>query len=123
MADEKIFDIKKRTFRFSVRIIKLVVNLPKNSVGYAIGNQVIRSGTSIGANIEEAQSAGSRKEFVRGMTIALKEARETDYWLRLIVESETVSLDKMIDIIKENQEIIKILTSIVKKTKLNNKEN
>jgi len=54
VLNEKIFDIKERSFRFGVRIVKLVVSLPKNTAGFAIGNQVIRAGTSIGANIEEA---------------------------------------------------------------------
>jgi len=67
--------IPDRTFKFGVEIIKLVSQIPKNASGYAISSQIVRSGTSIGANVEESQNSGSKKEFIRGMTIALKEAR------------------------------------------------
>lgn len=84
-------------------------------MGRAISNQIIRSGTSVGANVEEAQNSASKKEFIHGMTIALKEARETYYWLRLIEKSDI--LTGLADLTKENLEIIKILTSSVKKAK------
>lgn len=113
----KVFDIRERTFRFSVRIVKLSQALPKNAAGWAISSQIIRSGTSIGANVEEAQSCGSRKEFTRCLTIALKEAKETEYWLRIIVETELVPKVKLASLLEENNEIIKILVSIIKKIK------
>lgn len=69
--------IPERTFKFGIKIVKLSSKFPKNSSGFAISSQIVRSGTSVGANVEEAQNAGSKKEFIRGMTIALKEARET----------------------------------------------
>lgn len=108
--------IPERTFKFGVKIIELVSKLPRSSSGLAVSNQIVRSGTSVGANVEEAQNAGSRKELIRGMTIALKEARETYYWLRLIDESGLVKLRNS-SVLKENLELIKILTSIVKKSK------
>lgn len=114
---EKVFDIRERSFRFGVRIIKLTVSLPKNAAGFAIGSQVVRSGTGIGANIEEAQSAGSKKEFIHGMTIGLREARETEFWLRLISETGLIPKGEMEGSIQENQEIIRILITIVKKAK------
>lgn len=119
MLNEKIFDIRERSFRFGVRIVKLVVSLPKNTAGFAIGNQVIRAGTSIGANIEEAQNAGSKKEFIRSLTIALKESRETLYWLRIIIESELLPEQRLRLLIEENREIIKILITIIKNSKKN----
>jgi len=97
----------------------LVVSLPKNTAGFAIGNQVIRAGTSIGANIEEAQNAGSKKEFIRSLTIALKESRETLYWLRIIIESELLPEQRLRLLIEENREIIKILITIIKNSKKN----
>ena len=115
---EKIFDIRERSFRFGVRIVKLAVSLPKNAAGFAIGSQIVRSGTGIGANIEETQNAGSKKEFIRGMTIALKEARETEYWSRLIGESGLIPENRLKDLIEENNDILKILITIVKKAKL-----
>ena len=116
--EEKIFDIGERTFKFGVRIVKLVINLPKTTAGYKIGEQVLRSGTSVGANIEEAQNSGTKKEFIHIITIALKEARETNYWLRLIGETELVKQDRLLSLTTENKEIIKILITIVKKSKL-----
>lgn len=108
--------IPERTFKFSVRIVELVSKLPRNSAGIAISNQIVRSGTSVGANVEDAQNSGSKKEFIHGMTIALKEARETLYWLRLIKESGM--LKDLVGLMGENLEIIKILTSSVKKAKI-----
>ncbi|MBM3209008.1 four helix bundle protein [Candidatus Shapirobacteria bacterium] len=114
---ERIFGIRERSFRFGVRIIKLTVSLPKNAAGFAIGGQVVRSGTGIGANIEEAQNASSKREFIRGMTIALKEARETEYWLKLIAESGLIPKDRLEDLIEENRELIRILITIIKNAK------
>ena len=115
---KKIFDIRERTLKFSVSIIQLVSLLPKNAAGFAIANQLIRSGTSIGANIEEAQDAASRKDFIRGLVISLKEARETEYWLRVIKDAELISGSKLDEGLQEVNELIKILTTIVKKSKL-----
>ncbi len=116
----KIFDIRERSFQFGVAIIQLVSRLPKTTAGFAIGNQIIRSGTSIGANIEEAQNAGTKKEFIHIITISLKEARETEYWLRLIFETELVEQKTILPILGEVKEIIKILITIVKRSKQNN---
>ncbi len=118
-SENKVFDIRERTFNFGVRIVKLVMSLPKNTAGIAIGNQLIRSGTSIGANTEEAQNCGSKKEFIHTMTIALKEARETEYWLKIINEVKLADKDLVSSLLLEVNELIKILTSIIKKSKLN----
>ncbi len=118
-SNPKIFDIKERTFRFGVDIVKLVLTLPRNSAGYAISNQLVRSGTSIGANVTEAQNCGTKKEFIHTLTISLKEARETEYWLRIINEV-SLAEQKIVDrLLIEVNELIKILTSIIKKSKLN----
>lgn len=109
--------ISERTFKFGVKIVKLVTNMPRNPCGMAIANQIVRSGTSIGANVEEAQNSGSKKEFVRGITIALKEARETLYWLK-IAEEAGVTNQNLQELRSENLEIIKILTSSIKKAKI-----
>lgn len=117
-AGKKIFDIRHRTLKFSVAIIKLVALLPKNAAGFAIASQVVRSGTSIGANVEEAQDAASKKDFIRGLVISLKEARETQYWLKVIKESGLISEPKLDELLQEVTELIKILTTIVKRSKL-----
>lgn len=102
---------------FSVEIVRLVNLLPRTPVGYALGNQLIRSGTSIGANIEEAQDALSRKDFTHSMNISLKEAREAHYWLKILLEAKILAKEHLEGLMKENIELIKILTAIVKNTK------
>lgn len=110
-------DIRERTFAFAVRIIKFCRYLEKNQdVSKSLVSQLIRSGTSIGANLEEAQSGQSKPDFISKNSIALKEARETNYWLRLISETTKfeLSIDKgIIDLIQESEEIKKIIASII----------
>jgi four helix bundle protein len=108
--------IPERTFEFGVIVVKLVADLPRTSAGYAIASQLVRSGTSIGANVEEAQNAPTKKEFVHTMTIALREARETGYWLRMIKEAKILNYN-LDQIIQENLEIVRILTSSIKSIK------
>src|SRR3990167_10657392 len=79
-------DIRKRAFRFALRIIQLCRQLPKNEVNRILTRQVLRSGTSIGANLEEAQGANTKPEFINSTNIAKKEARETNYWLLIMAE-------------------------------------
>ena len=111
---EKKVDIQERTFDFALMIIKVVNILPRNMAGIALGRQIIRSGTSVGANVEEAQGARSKKGFINSINIAKKEARETRYQLRLIITSRLSSSDKLRPALNESEAIIKILTSIVK---------
>ena len=110
-------DIKERSFEFAVRIIKFVQKLPKNHAGYKIGGELLDAGTSIGANIEEATGGFSKKDFTFKMGIALKEARESNYWLRLIKFSGLGSGEELDYLLKESEELRKILTSIVKTSK------
>jgi len=110
-------DIVERTFKFGVSIVKIISSLPKAPAGYAVSNQIVRSGTSIGANIEEAQDGLTRKDFIHSMNIALKEARETKYWLKIILESELIPIEKLDNLLDENIQIIRILTTIVKNSR------
>jgi four helix bundle protein len=110
-------NIVDRTYKFALRIIKLLSFLPKNTSGSVIGNQIMKSGTSIGANVEEAQGAGSKKDFINKMTISKKEARETRYWLKLIKDSGMLTARQVDDLIDECDSILKILTAIVKTAK------
>ncbi len=112
--EAQMIDIDKRTFDFSVEIIKLVNLLPKTTAGYAIGNQIVRSGTSIGANVQEALGGHTKTDFTYCMNIAKKEARETRYWLKLILSSGLMTEAKLNLLIKESEEIVAILTTIVK---------
>jgi|WetSurMetagenome_2_1015567.scaffolds.fasta_scaffold250705_2 four helix bundle protein len=108
-------DIRERTFNFGLRILNLASHLPEKKAGYIIGKQILRSGTSVGANVEEAVAAFSRDDYTYKMSIALREARETHYWLRLIDGSKMIEKKKLIEIITEAEEIKKILGAIVTK--------
>ena len=83
---------------------------------------LLRSGTSIGANVEEGQASQSRADFIAKYSIACKEARETHYWLRLLVASEVITESKLQDLIDESNQLVAILTSIIKTTRNNTNE-
>ena len=105
--------IKNKSYDFALHIIEFCTQL-KDEKHYEISSQLIRSGTSIGANVEEALAGQSRKDFFAKMSIASKEARETNYWLRLIKDAELFDKPYIKELISESDEIVKILTSIVK---------
>lgn len=109
---EKPNIIINKTFNFSKGIVKAYIDL-KNEKLYEIASQLLRSGTSIGANVEEAQAGQSKKDFISKMSISAKEARETRYWLMLIGESK-ISKINVKPLLKEITEIINILTKIIK---------
>jgi four helix bundle protein len=111
-------DIKERGFSFACRIVKLYQFLARRKGGAEIlGRQILRSGTSIGANLEEAAAGQSKADFVSKCNIALKEARETYYWLRLLIKTEVVPANKLSDLANESNELVAILTTIVKKSR------
>lgn len=114
-------DIKERTYNFALRIIRITKALSVRRENHALMNQVLRSGTSIGANVEEAVASYSRDEYVYKMTIALKEARETHYWLRLIGGAKIVSEERLRGMIDEAGEIKKVLGAIVSKLRKTSK--
>jgi four helix bundle protein len=111
-------DICERTFKFGVTVIKISNSLPKTPAGFAIASQLVRSGTSVGANVEEAQDGLTKKEFIKSMSIALKEARETRFWLRISIESGLLSKKIVKAVLSESEELVKILVTIVKKSKM-----
>ena len=113
---EKSAKIKERAYAFSLDIIRLYQKI-KAQNEFVLSKQVLRSGTSIGANIEEASAAQSRKDFIAKMAVASKEARETLYWLRLLRDSNICPGKELAGMIEESKEIIKMLTAIVKTTK------
>ena len=108
---------QKKAFDFSLLIIQLYKKMIEQKE-FVLSKQLLRCGTSIGANIEEALAAQSRKDFVHKMSIASKEARETLYWLRLLKASKLVSLT-IDEYLNSADEIVRILTSIVKTSSLN----
>lgn len=106
-----------KSFQFGLRIVKLFMHLRKIKVERELCSQLLRSGTSIGANIEESVGGSSRKDFVHKLEIAYKEARETRYWLKLLKGSELLE-DKLAEsFISDCEEIIKILTAILTSSK------
>jgi len=113
--------IFEKSFTFAVRIVKFhIYEVKKHRVIEPLLKQILRSGTSIGANVTEAQDAVSKKDFINKMSISLKEARETDYWLKLFEAAEIMPSKEIKSIKSDNIELIKILTSIIKTTKQNN---
>ena len=109
---ESIIEIK--SLEFALEIIKLYKELKKENE-YVISKQVLRSGTSIGANVQEASAAFSKKDFAHKMSISSKEARETRYWLQLLDKSDLTNIDVKYEL-NQIEEIINILTKIVKTT-------
>jgi len=121
-ALEKPRDIEKRTFDFGLRIIKLCRFLEGRSwINSTLGKQLLRCGTSIGSNVEEAQAAESRADFISKNNISLKEARETHYRLRLLAAAEVVTQSRLQPILDEALELKRILGAIVVSAKRNSK--
>jgi four helix bundle protein len=119
MNDERkpSVDLSERTKSFALRIIRLYTALPKSTLAQTLGKQVLRSGTSVGANYREAKRSRSRNEFIAKIGDCLKELDETAYWLELLTESEILSESKTHALSTECDELIAILTTISKKTK------
>ncbi|MEH2124607.1 four helix bundle protein [Nostoc sp.] len=110
--------ISDRTKALAIRIVKACTFLDeKPGICRTLSNQLLRSGTSIGANVREAQSAQSNKDFLHKLEIALKEERETEYWLEILIESELVEKNKFESLLQETKEIGKILVASTRKIK------
>lgn len=110
----------KKAFTFAIRIVKFYKYLlTKDKRLDPIYRQLLRSGTSIGANISEARSASSRKDFINKLSIALKESRETDYWLRILKEADIITKNEIDSLINDLDEIQRLLTSSIKTAKGN----
>jgi four helix bundle protein len=115
--DETRNDLRKRTTDFALRIVRMYSSLPKSTVAQTLGKQVLRSGTSVGAQFRESQRAKSDADFVNKLEGVLQEADETAYWLELLVTTEIVPAAKLEPLRKEIDEIIAILVTIVTKVK------
>ena len=113
--------ILEKSFKFAIRIVNLYKYLSKNKKEYVLSKQLLRSGTSIGANIKEAQAGESKKDFISKMSIASKEARESQYWIELLIQTDFLDIkQKNTQTLKNDiEELIKIITSIVKTSKEN----
>ncbi len=108
---------ERKSFHFAVRIVKLCNHLRSTKKEYTLSKQLLRSGTSIGANISEAQQAQSKADFISKMSISLKEAAETNYWLRLLQATNYLSEAEFQSIHSDCCELERMLTAIVKSAK------
>ncbi len=107
-------DIYDRAFAFACRIVRMHQNATRNATSRPLLLQVLHAGTSIGANLEEAEAGQSKADFIAKSRIALKEARETLYWLRLISATEIIKATRLDPLIQESRELVAILTSIIR---------
>jgi four helix bundle protein len=110
-------DLRERTKQFALRILRLYSALPKQIVAQVLGKQLLRSGTSIGANYREAYRARSKAEFIAKTGICLGEAEETAYWLELLAEGGVIAPVKLNELMDECDQLIAILVTILNKAK------
>lgn len=116
--DEVPQEIGERAFVFAVRAVKLCQTLEEHpGTSRTLSNQLLRSATSIGANLQESKGGQSRADFLSKVSIALKEARETHYWLRLLIAADIISEKKLSPLLDESNQLVAILTTIVKKVR------
>ncbi|MEF2622082.1 MAG: four helix bundle protein [Xylanibacter rarus] len=111
--------VVQKSYAFSLRCVRLYKYLCSRDGNYIIGKQLLRSGTSIGANVREALRAQTRPDFITKLNVALKEASETEYWIELLRDSDYISSSQAESMLTDCVELLKILTSIVKKSKEN----
>ena len=109
--------VEEKSFQFAIRIVRLYQYLRSKKKEFVLSKQLLRSGTSIGANIAEAQQAQSRADFLSKINIALKEAAETEYWLRLLRATDYMAEKEFRSIYDDCEQVKKLLVSIVKSTK------
>lgn len=119
MRNENVIEVK--SFDFAVRAVKLYRHLTEEKKEYILSKQLLRCGTSIGANVSEAQRGQSKADFYAKMSIALKEANETDYWLRLLYKTDYLTEQEYNSIGKDINELISLLVSITKSIKYGGK--
>ena len=113
-------DLPERTFEFALRAVKLCQVLDRSpGVSRTLANQLLRAATSIGANVEEGQAGQSRSDFCHKLSIACKEVRETHYWLRLLAASKVVPERRLVDLLDESNQLVAILTAIIRNTRAN----
>jgi len=109
--------VQEKSYAFALRMVKLYQHLSEQKKEFVLSKQVLRSGTSIGANVEEAIGGQSERDFSAKMSIAYKEARETHYWLRLLRDSGYLGVNESASIITDCEELLKLTGSIIKTMK------
>lgn len=114
--------IKTKSFAFALRIVKLYQHLQTEKKEFVLSKQLLRSGTAIGALVREAEQAESNADFIHKLAIALKEANESDYWIELLFQAGYIEENSFNSIILDLKEILKLLTSIIKTSKVNGRK-
>ncbi len=112
--------IKKLSYEFAIKIVTLYKLISKDKNEYILSKQILRSGTSVGALVREAEQAESKADFIHKLSIALKEANETSYWLELLKDTEFISEKIFLEYKKDLDTLLKLLVSIIKTSKKNN---
>ncbi|MBI4812313.1 four helix bundle protein [Candidatus Falkowbacteria bacterium] len=115
IINSKRYDLEDRTLEFGKRIIRLSKALPKNTINFKLIDQVIRSGTSMGANYREANKTETKKDFKFRIRICRKEGKETIYWLNLIIEANPEFSERIKPLLQETAELVKIFAAILVK--------
>ena len=118
LAMEKENPIRDKSYAFAVHIVEFCRYL-QDKKEFVLSKQLLKSGTSVGANVEEALQAQSKADFISKLSISLKEAFESRFWLRLMLDTQTASVEKILPLQSEIQEIVALLTSIVKSSRQN----
>lgn len=114
--------VKFKSFKLALEVIKNYKEITLDHREFVLSKQFLRSGTAVGALIREAENAESKKDFIHKLSISLKEANETDYWIELIYQSEYFNRENYLNLKSSNSELIRMLTSIIKTTKNNLKQ-
>ena len=123
ISTKKENPVLDKSYKFALRIVKLHAHLSKELRQFEISSQILRSGTSVGANVEEAIGGVSKKDFINKLSIAYKEARETRYWLRLLKDSEMIENTLADSLLNDCEELLKLLYTITNSTKQNSIDN
>ena len=110
-------DLSDRTFDFALRVVRLIAKLPRIKVADVLGNQLLRAGTSVGANWQEAVAASSQADFSYRVSVCEREARESNYWLRLLQSAQVLDDPEIPALTQESRELVAIFTSIGRKSK------
>ena len=118
-VEEQGRDLRGRTKAFALRVVKMYTALPNITEAQVLGKQVLRSGTSVGANYREAYRSRSTQEFIAKIGICLQELEESSYWMELLVDAEIVPASRLTDLQDECNQLLAIFTTISKKAKSN----
>ncbi|MBU2635306.1 four helix bundle protein [Patescibacteria group bacterium] len=113
----KRYDLEDRTLEFGKRIIRLCKTLPKNTINFKLIDQLVRSGTSMGANYREANETETKKDFKFRIRICRKEGKETIYWLNLVIEANPEFKERIRPLLQETSELVKIFAAILEKSR------